>query len=103
MTILILQAKLQITDPDALIGHQLEESVYGTLIHRLKECKTLGWHRIGRMRRAQWPNNLGRGGYFVERQILAGRLVCDLANDLGKVRKLNTALPILMTIPAPMT
>ncbi|RVD90002.1 uncharacterized protein DFL_000985 [Arthrobotrys flagrans] len=77
-------AKLQSTDPDVLIGHGLEESIYGTLIHRLKECKVLNWHRIGRMRRNQWPNNLGRGGYFAEKQIVSGRLMCDLSNDLGK-------------------
>ncbi|EPS38784.1 hypothetical protein H072_7450 [Dactylellina haptotyla CBS 200.50] len=77
-------AKLQITDPDTLIGHELEESIYGTLIHRLKECKISNWHRIGRMRRNQWPNNLGRGGYFAERQIVSGRLICDISNDLGK-------------------
>ncbi|KAK6521932.1 DNA-directed DNA polymerase alpha catalytic subunit pol1 [Arthrobotrys megalospora] len=77
-------AKLQSTDPDVLIGHELEESIYGTLIHRLKECKVLNWHRIGRMRRSQWPNNLGRGGYFAEKQIVSGRLMCDLSNDLGK-------------------
>ncbi|KAF3904293.1 hypothetical protein ABW21_db0200262 [Orbilia brochopaga] len=77
-------AKLHSTDPDALIGHELEESIYGTLIHRLKECKIPNWHRIGRMRRSQWPTNLGRGGYFAEKQIVSGRLMCDLSNDLGK-------------------
>ncbi|KAK6353233.1 DNA-directed DNA polymerase alpha catalytic subunit pol1, variant 2 [Orbilia brochopaga] len=77
-------AKLHSTDPDALIGHELEEGIYGTLIHRLKECKIPNWHRIGRMRRSQWPTNLGRGGYFAEKQIVSGRLMCDLSNDLGK-------------------
>ncbi|KAJ6264276.1 hypothetical protein Dda_0420 [Drechslerella dactyloides] len=77
-------AKLHTTDPDALIGHELEEGIYGTLIHRLKECKIPNWHRIGRMRRSQWPMNLGRGGYFAEKQIVSGRLMCDLSNDLGK-------------------
>ncbi|KAF3196830.1 DNA polymerase alpha catalytic subunit [Orbilia oligospora] len=77
-------AKLQSTDPDIFIGHGLEENIYGTLIHRMKECKVLNWHRIGRMRRNQWPNNLGRGGYFAEKQIVSGRLMCDLSNDLGK-------------------
>ncbi|KAF3930760.1 hypothetical protein ABW20_dc0100396 [Dactylellina cionopaga] len=77
-------AKLQTADPDALIGHELEESIYGTLIHRLKECKVANWHRVGRMRRGQWPGNLGRGGCFAEKQIVSGRLMCDLSNDLGK-------------------
>lgn len=83
--ILIAQAKLQICDPDALLGHQLDENVYSILLNRLKECKIPNWHRVGRLRRSQWPNTLGRNGYFAERQLVAGRLLCDLANDLGKV------------------
>ncbi|EWC44098.1 hypothetical protein DRE_07155 [Drechslerella stenobrocha 248] len=82
--LMLFLAKLQVTDPDILIGHDLEEGIYGTLIHRLKECKVPNWHRIGRMRRGQWPTNLGRGGYFAEKQIVSGRLMCDLSNDLGK-------------------
>ncbi|KAJ9620331.1 DNA-directed DNA polymerase alpha catalytic subunit pol1 [Knufia peltigerae] len=73
-------------DPDVLIGHQLQEVDYSILLSRLKEKKTPGWHRIGRLKRSEWPKTFGKGGssFFTERQLLAGRLMCDLANDMGK-------------------
>jgi DNA polymerase alpha subunit A len=80
-------AKIQQYDPDVLIGHQLEGVDYSILLNRIREKKTPGWHRIGRLRRSEWPKNIGRlgGSFFAERQLVAGRLLCDLANDLGKV------------------
>lgn len=77
-------AKLQLVDPDVIIGHQLENIDCSIMLHRMKELKINGWHRIGRMRRAEWPRNLTRL-FFMERALFAGRLICDLANDLGKV------------------
>ncbi|KAF2145162.1 uncharacterized protein K452DRAFT_356464 [Aplosporella prunicola CBS 121167] len=73
-------------DPDVLMGHRLEDVDYTVLLSRLRERRTPGWHRIGRLRRSEWPKNIGKGGgsFFVERQLAAGRLLCDLANDLGK-------------------
>ena len=72
-------------DPDVLMGHQLQEVDYSILLSRLKEKKTPGWHRIGRLKRSEWPKTFGKGGsFFAERQLLAGRLMCDLANDMGK-------------------
>jgi DNA polymerase alpha subunit A len=73
-------------DPDVLMGFQLQEVDYGILLNRMREKKTPGWHRIGRMKRGDWPKNFNRGGssFFVERHLLSGRLMCDLANDMGK-------------------
>jgi DNA polymerase alpha subunit A len=73
-------------DPDVLMGHQLQEVDYSILLSRLKEKKTPGWHRIGRLKRAEWPKTFGKSGssFFAERQLVAGRLMCDLANDMGK-------------------
>jgi DNA polymerase alpha subunit A len=73
-------------DPDVLMGHRLDDVDYSILLNRLRERKTPGWHRIGRLRRSDWPKNMGRGSgsFYVERQIAAGRLLCDLGNDLGK-------------------
>jgi DNA polymerase alpha subunit A len=73
-------------DPDVLIGHKLDDVDFSILLNRMKEKKTPGWHRIGRLRRSDWPKTMGRGGgsFFAERQLAAGRLLCDLANDLGK-------------------
>lgn len=79
-------AKLQQVDPDVLIGHQLESVDYSILLHRMKERKTPHWSRIGRMKRTLWPQYGGRmaGSFFAERHLASGRLICDLANDLGK-------------------
>ncbi|KAL3447498.1 DNA polymerase family B-domain-containing protein [Aspergillus insuetus] len=72
-------------DPDVLMGHQLQEVDLSILLSRLKEKKTPGWHRLGRLKRGEWPKNFNRGGgFFTERHLVAGRLVCDVANDMGK-------------------
>lgn len=81
-------ALLEKIDPDVLMGHQLQDVDYPILLSRMRERKTSNWHRIGRLRRSDWPKNMGRGGgsFFAERQLVAGRLLCDIANDMGKVR-----------------
>ena len=79
-------AQLDVVDPDVLLGHQLEGVDYSVLLNRLHEKKVHQWSRLGRLRRSQWPSSIGKAGgnVFAERQILAGRLLCDLANDAGK-------------------
>ena len=79
-------ALLERTDPDVLMGHQLQDVDYPILLSRMRDRKVNSWHRIGRMRRSDWPKNLGKGGasFFAERQLISGRLLCDVANDMGK-------------------
>jgi DNA polymerase alpha subunit A len=79
-------AMLERVDPDVLMGHQLQEVDYPVLLSRMRERKTPGWHRIGRLRRSDWPKTMGKGGasWFAERQLVSGRLLCDIANDMGK-------------------
>ncbi|MCJ1383406.1 DNA-directed DNA polymerase alpha catalytic subunit pol1 [Xylographa soralifera] len=79
-------ALLEKMDPDVLMGHQLQDVDYPILLSRMRERKTPGWHRIGRLRRSEWPRNIGKGGnsFFAERQLVSGRLLCDIANDMGK-------------------
>ena len=74
------------TDPDVLMGFQLQEVDYSILLNRMREKKTPGWHRIGRMKRGDWPKNFHKGGnlFLAERHLLSGRLMCDLGNDMGK-------------------
>jgi DNA polymerase alpha subunit A len=78
--------QLNMVDPDVLVGHQLEGVDFSILLNRLQAKKTPQWSRIGRMRRTQWPNSMGKmgGNFFAERSLLSGRLLCDLANDMGK-------------------
>lgn len=80
-------ALLERADPDVLMGHQLQDVDYPILLSRFREKKTPGWHRIGRLRRHDWPKNMGKGGgsFFAERQLISGRLLCDVANDMGRV------------------
>lgn len=79
-------AQIDVVDPDVILGHQLEGVDYSVLLNRLNEKKTHQWSRLGRLRRSQWPSSIGKmgGNVFAERQIMAGRLLCDLANDMGK-------------------
>lgn len=68
------------------MGHNLENVDYGILLHRMKDCSTAHWSKFGRMRRTEWPKGFGRGGMsWAERQIVTGRLICDLSNDMGRV------------------
>ncbi|EEB06508.2 DNA polymerase alpha catalytic subunit [Schizosaccharomyces japonicus yFS275] len=76
--------KLQNADPDVLIGHDFEVS-YSILLSRMREKRIRNWHRIGRLRRYEWPKITNRGSQqFIERQLASGRLLCDLSNDLGR-------------------
>ncbi|CAJ2506938.1 Uu.00g081240.m01.CDS01 [Anthostomella pinea] len=79
-------AQIDLVDPDVILGHQLEGVDYSVLLNRLHEKKTPQWSRLGRLRRTQWPTSIGKvgGNVFAERQLMAGRLLCDLANDAGK-------------------
>ena len=82
----VMFAIIQKFDPDAIVGHKLDDVDFGVLLGRMRDRKTPGWHRIGRLKRSEWPKNVGKGGasFFVERHLAAGRLLCDLANDMGK-------------------
>ncbi|KAK7433075.1 DNA-directed DNA polymerase alpha catalytic subunit pol1 [Neonectria magnoliae] len=79
-------AQMDVADPDVILGHQLEGVDYSVLLSRLHEKKIHQWSRLGRFRRAAWPVSIGKAGgnVFAERQVIAGRLLCDLANDAGK-------------------
>ncbi|KAH7144073.1 hypothetical protein EDB81DRAFT_948077 [Dactylonectria macrodidyma] len=79
-------AQVDVADPDVILGHQLEGVDYSVLLSRLFEKKIHMWSRLGRMRRTQWPASIGKmgGNVFAERQVIAGRLLCDLANEAGK-------------------
>ncbi|KAF7880052.1 uncharacterized protein EAF02_007689 [Botrytis sinoallii] len=79
-------ARLDSVDPDVLVGHQLEGVDFSILLSRFQARKTPQWSRIGRMRRKQWPSSMGKmgGNFFAERTLMSGRLMCDLANDMGK-------------------
>ena len=72
----LFMAHLASVDPDVLMGHKLEDIDYSILLNRMRERKTPGWHRIGRLRRSEWPKASGKGGagFFAERQLVAGKI-----------------------------
>lgn len=79
-------AQVDVSDPDVILGHQFEGVDYSILLNRIHEKKIPQWSRLGRLRRAQWPASITKtgGNVFAERQVMAGRLMCDIANDAGK-------------------
>ncbi|KAJ1961736.1 DNA-directed DNA polymerase alpha catalytic subunit pol1, partial [Dipsacomyces acuminosporus] len=69
-------------DPDILVSHNFYGFDLDVLLHRMRALRTDGWSKLGRLRRTQWPKlQAGAGGMgestFSERQIVAGRVVCD--------------------------
>ena len=56
----ILLATIQRYDPDAILGHKLDDVDYNILLTRMRDRKTPGWHRIGRLKRGEWPKNVGK-------------------------------------------
>ncbi|KAJ1990888.1 DNA-directed DNA polymerase alpha catalytic subunit pol1 [Dimargaris cristalligena] len=68
---------LQRVDPDIIVGHNFLGHDLNLLLARMKELKTDGWSRLGRLRRTQWPRSFsGRTGYS-EQMIMSGRVPCD--------------------------
>eukprot|EP00960_Hanusia_phi_P020062 592676-Hanusia_phi.AAC.2 len=75
-------AKLQLMDPDVIIGHNFIGFDLDVLLHRMQKLKIPGWSKLGRLRRTNMPklqNNAGGMGQstWAEKNVLSGRLVCD--------------------------
>ncbi|KAF7983750.1 hypothetical protein HWV62_19727 [Athelia sp. TMB] len=68
-------------DPDVIVGHEFLGVSLDVLLYRMKELKAEHWSRIGRFRRAKWPN-IGKQGSNLK--FLNGRMLCDLASDGAK-------------------
>ncbi|RDB16000.1 DNA polymerase alpha catalytic subunit [Hypsizygus marmoreus] len=68
-------------DPDVIVGHDFLGVSLDVLLHRMRDLKVDHWSRIGRFRRARWPN-IGKQGSNLK--FLNGRMLCDLASDGAK-------------------
>ncbi|KAI9890987.1 MAG: DNA polymerase alpha catalytic subunit [Vezdaea aestivalis] len=79
-------AQLSLIDPDMLVGHQLQDVDLGTILSRFKTKNTPKWSRIGRLKRTDWPKSFANFGsnFLAYRNLVSGRLICDVANDMGK-------------------
>ncbi|KAG1054455.1 hypothetical protein G6F43_003533 [Rhizopus delemar] len=77
-----LIARIHLCDPDVIVGHNFAGFDLDVLLHRMKALNIQHWHRLGRLKRKNWPKlQAGAGGVgestFQERMIMSGRLVCD--------------------------
>lgn len=84
-----LNAFIKSTDPDVFIGHRLENISLDVLVHRMYDLKVPTWSSLGRRNRKTWPDRFGRssGGFnnsLQIREIFQGRLLCDIANEMGQ-------------------
>ncbi|ORX49875.1 hypothetical protein DM01DRAFT_363903 [Hesseltinella vesiculosa] len=77
-----LLARIHLSDPDVIVGHNFNGFDLDVLLHRMKALNTQNWHRLGRLKRRMWPKlQAGAGGArestYQERMVMSGRLICD--------------------------
>ena len=68
-------ARLQRTDPDIIIGHNILDNHFDLILTRCQKYNLKNWSKLGRVKKTEIPkmkNN--RSGYYA----CAGRSVCDL-------------------------
>lgn len=84
-----LAALVKNLDPDVFIGHRLENISLDVLVHRMYDLKVTTWSTFGRRNRKAWPDRFGRNNSGFNnnlqiREIFQGRLLCDIANEMGQ-------------------
>lgn len=84
-----LSAYLKNQDPDVFVGHRLENISLDVLVHRMHDLNVTTWSTFGRRNRKQWPERFGRSSTGFNnnlqiREIFQGRLLCDIANEMGQ-------------------
>ncbi|OEJ88387.1 DNA polymerase alpha catalytic subunit A [Hanseniaspora osmophila] len=80
-------AILKKSDPDVFIGHKLETVGLDIIMNRMFDLKIANFSSIGRLNRREWPDRWLRNRnhqFYLIRDILSGRLVCDIANEMGQ-------------------
>ncbi|CAH2352175.1 DNA polymerase alpha catalytic subunit A [[Candida] railenensis] len=88
-----LAALVKNLDPDVFVGHRLENISLDVLVHRMYDLKVSTWSTFGRRNRKAWPEKFGKSsgngsnGFNNSlhiREIFQGRLLCDIANEMGQ-------------------
>lgn len=81
-------ALIKTVDPDVFVGHRLENISLDVLVHRMHDLKIPTWSAIGKRNRKAWPDKFGKSNGFnnnlLIREVFQGRLLCDIANELGQ-------------------
>jgi DNA polymerase alpha subunit A len=71
-------ASIQRNDPDVIVGHNIIGYDLDVLLHRFQARSVPEWSKLGRLRLNKMPKLRAMGdSSFAERQVMAGRLVCD--------------------------
>lgn len=83
-----LAGMIKTIDPDVFVGHKLENISLDVIVHRMHQLGVATWSTLGRRNRRAWPQNFGRSSGFNNniqlRLIFDGRLLCDIANEMGQ-------------------
>ncbi|CCD25585.1 DNA-directed DNA polymerase alpha catalytic subunit POL1 NDAI_0F02670 [Naumovozyma dairenensis CBS 421] len=81
-------ALMKVNDADVLIGHRLDSVYLDVLVHRIYDLKIPTFSTIGRRSKKTWPERFGKGtsgmNHFYIRDLFAGRLLCDIGNEMGQ-------------------
>lgn len=81
-------AMLKVSDPDVIIGHRLESIYLDVLAHRIFDLNIPTFNALGRRARKVWPDRFGKQNSSMSniyiRELMAGRLICDISNDMGQ-------------------
>lgn len=82
-------AYIKNSDPDVFVGHRLENISLDVLVHRMYDLKVATWSSLGRRNRKVWPDRFGRNSNGFNnnlqiREVFQGRLLCDIANEMGQ-------------------
>jgi len=83
----LLSALVKLADPDVFIGHRMENISLDILLHRMHDLKVGTFSNFGRRNRKSWPNRFGKNNVntsFMIKEIFAGRLLCDISNEMGQ-------------------
>ncbi|ODV97798.1 hypothetical protein PACTADRAFT_14300 [Pachysolen tannophilus NRRL Y-2460] len=86
-----LCALIKVNDPDTFVGHRLENISLDALVHRMYDLQISTWSNFGRRNRKSWPDRFGSSSNnknglnnLQVREIFQGRLLCDIANEMGQ-------------------
>lgn len=83
----LLAALVKLADPDVFIGHRLENISLDIVLHRMHDLKVGTFSTFGRRQRKSWPDRFGKNNTntsFLIKEIFAGRLLCDISNEMGQ-------------------
>ncbi|SSD58922.1 related to DNA polymerase alpha catalytic subunit A [Saccharomycodes ludwigii] len=81
-------ALMKVHDPDIIVGHRLENVALDIILSRMYDFKIVNFSTMGRRLRREWPEKFKKhnnnNNFYIIRDIFSGRLICDIANEMGQ-------------------